>query len=96
MLTEFEGKVVKAIETIAECLVKSNEMGSEALKKSNQLYESNMAMIRERYDKELKIEIIKPIDDAVLSNLMQDELQTPDSNTPISKDEDDMEDDMPF
>ena len=47
MLTEFEGKVVKFLETIAECSVKSNEMAKEAFKKSNQLYEANMAMIKE-------------------------------------------------
>ena len=53
MLTEFEGKVVKFLETIAECLVKSNEMAKESLKKSNQLYEANMAIMKES---QIKIE----------------------------------------
>ena len=70
VLTEFEGKVVKFLETIAECLVKSNEMAKEALKKSNQLYEANMAMKKEGV--EYKIPEVKLNDDAVLSNLMQD------------------------
>ena len=55
MLTEFEGKIVKSLETIAECLVKQNKMAEEALKKSNQLYEVNMAMMKES---QIKIEHI--------------------------------------
>ena len=88
MLTEFEGKVVKFLETIAECSVKSNEMAKESLKKSNQLYEANMAMIREKrgYSK-------KDVDE-----LLNSELQTPDSNTPINEceDEEEEDEDMPF
>ena len=79
MLTEFEGKVVKAIETIAECLVKSNEMAEEALKKSNQLYGANMAMKKES--------LISP--DYEKFKEIYNSLQTPDSNTPTIRDEDD-------
>ena len=67
MLTEFEGKVVKSLETIAECSVKSNEMAKEAFKKSNQLYEANMAMI-----KESQIELQTP-DSNTLINECEDE-----------------------
>ena len=74
MLTEFEGKVVRSLETIAGCLEKQVQTAEEAMKKTQELYVANMAMIKES----------------------QIELQTPDSNTPISEDEDDMEDDMPF
>ena len=99
MLTEFEGKVVKFLETIAECLVKSNEMAKESLKKSNQLYEANMAIMKERYDKE-ELDRDKPIPltKEQLKSLDEYELLTPDSNTPIMYDEceDDNEDDMPF
>jgi len=42
-----EDSIVKSLETIAECMVKSNEMAREALKKGNQLYGANMAMINE-------------------------------------------------
>jgi len=47
MIQSNEDRIVYALETIASCLVKSNEMAKEALKKSNQLYEANMAMKKE-------------------------------------------------
>ena len=88
MIQSNEDRIVKSLETIAECLVKSNEMAEEALKKSNQLYEANMAMIREKrgYSK-------KDVDE-----LLNSELQTPDSNTPINEceDEEEEDEDMPF
>jgi len=99
MLTEFEGKVVKFLETIAECLVKSNEMAKESLKKSNQLYEANMAIMKERYDKE-ELDRDKPIPltKEQLKSLDEYELLTPDSNTPINEceDEEEEDEDMPF
>ena len=58
MFQNNEDRIVKALETIAECMVKSNEMAKEALKKSNRLYGANMAMMREsqiEYDGEIKI-----------------------------------------
>ena len=79
MLTEFEGKVVKFLETIAECLVKSNEMAKEALKKNNQLYEANKAMMRERYELDRDKPI--PLTKEQLKSLEEYELLTPDSNT---------------
>jgi len=47
MFVNNEDRIVKALETIAKCMVKSNEMAKEALKKSNQLYGANMAMKKE-------------------------------------------------
>jgi len=84
MLTEFEGKVVKFLETIAECLVKSNEMAKEALKKNNQLYEANKAMMKESQIEIIhdpyKIELTEEQEE-ILEDLNESELQTPDSNT---------------
>lgn len=37
-----------ALEIIAECMLKSNEMAKEALDKSNKLYGANMAMKQEK------------------------------------------------
>lgn len=48
MIQTNEDRIVRALETIAECLHKSNEMASESLKKSNKLYEANMAMMKEK------------------------------------------------
>ena len=56
MLTEFEIRIVKSLETIAECSLKQSQIAEEAMKKTQELYKANMAMIEERYDKELKIE----------------------------------------
>ena len=47
MLTEFESKIVKSLETIAECVVKSTKLAEEAMKKSQELFEANIAMINE-------------------------------------------------
>ena len=47
MLTEFEGKVVKFLETIAGCLEKQVQIAEEAMKKTQELYVANMAMIKE-------------------------------------------------
>ena len=47
MFVTNEERIVKSLETIAECMVKSNEMAKEALKKSYELYETNMTMIKE-------------------------------------------------
>ena len=59
-----EERIVKSLETIAECMVKSNEMAKEALKKSYELYEANMAMINENTKTEnTKIEIFNPLKD---------------------------------
>jgi len=52
MFQNNEDRIVKSLETIAKCMVKSNEMASEALKKSNDLYKANMAMIKESIKKE--------------------------------------------
>ena len=51
MILTNEDKIVKSLETIAECLVKSTNLAEEAMKKNRELHEANMAMIRERYDK---------------------------------------------
>ena len=80
MFVTNEDRIVKSLETIASCMVKSNEMAGEALKKSNELHRANIAMMKESQIGHIpyKIKIIKPIpevklnDDAVLSNLMQD------------------------
>ena len=58
MFQNNEDRIVKSLETIASCMVKSNEMAEEALKKSNRLYEASRAMMREsqiEYDGEIKI-----------------------------------------
>jgi len=54
MLVQFDIRTEKAIdsmvrslETIVECMVKSNEMAREALKMSQILYEANMVMMKE-------------------------------------------------
>jgi len=47
MFINNQDRIVKSLETIAKCMVKSNEMASEALKKSNDLYKANVAMIKE-------------------------------------------------
>ena len=47
MIQSNEVRIVKSLETIAKCMVKSNEMAREALEKSNKLYGANMAMMRE-------------------------------------------------
>jgi len=66
MLTEFEGKIVKSLETIAECMVKSNEMAKEALKKSNQIHEANMAIMEENSKAEAKKD--RAIDERIFLN----------------------------
>ena len=42
-----EERIVKSLETIAECMVKQFELAKEITKKSQELYEANMAMIKE-------------------------------------------------
>ena len=44
---EFEERVVKSLETIAECFKKQTRIAEEAMKKTQELYEANMAMIKE-------------------------------------------------
>jgi len=55
MILTNEDRIVKSLETIASCMVKSNEMAGEALKKSNELHRANMAMMKES---QIKIEHI--------------------------------------
>lgn len=61
-----EDRIVKSLETIAECLVKSNEMAKEAMKKSQMLYETNMAMMKEsqikpEYNGKVKIQFTEEL-----------------------------------
>ena len=42
-----EERIVKSLETIAECLKKQTELAEEAMKKSQELFEANMAMMKE-------------------------------------------------
>ena len=46
-----EERIVKSLETIAECLKKQTELAEEAMKKSQELFEANMAMINEENTK---------------------------------------------
>ena len=61
---EFEERVVKSLETIAECFKKQTKIAEEAMKKSQELFEANMAMIKENTKTEnTKIEIFNPLKD---------------------------------
>ena len=81
MLTEFESKIVKSLETIAECVVKSTNLAEEAMKKNRELQEANMAMMKESqikiehipYKIELSDKELKFIDDPVGEQLKEDE-----------------------
>ena len=99
MIQSNEDRIVKSLETIAECQLKQTEMAREAMKKSQILFEANMAMMRES---QIKPEIILD-KESLKSNddLVKKELQEPDSNTPTMHDECEDEtneegDDMPF
>ena len=62
MLTEFEGKIVKSLETIAKCLEKQVQIAEEAMKKSLELYEADMAMIKESQIKDKTTEFPQGIE----------------------------------
>ncbi|MCK4320963.1 hypothetical protein KAX08_00370 [candidate division WOR-3 bacterium] len=47
MIQSNEDRIVKSLETIAECQLKQTEMAREAMRKSQMLFEANMAMMRE-------------------------------------------------
>jgi len=54
MLVQFDirtekaiNSIVRSLETIAECMLKSNEMAREAMEKNQKLYEANVAMMKE-------------------------------------------------
>jgi len=47
MIKSNEERIAQALETIAECMIKQNEMAEEALKKSQILHEANKAMMNE-------------------------------------------------
>ena len=55
-LKSLDYRKTRALEIIARCQIKQNEMAESAIKKTQELYEANMAMIRERYDKEIKLD----------------------------------------
>lgn len=42
-----EDSIVKSLEIIAKCMIKSNQMAEEAIKKSQELYEANVAIMKE-------------------------------------------------
>ena len=46
MILTNEDRIVKSLETIAKCIVKSNKLAEEAMKKNRELHEANMAMIK--------------------------------------------------
>ena len=40
-------RIIKALETIAKCILKQTQFAEEAIKKSQELYEANVAMMKE-------------------------------------------------
>ena len=50
MILTNEDRIVKSLETIVSCMVKSNEMAGEALKKSQELFEANMAIMKSQIE----------------------------------------------
>jgi len=40
-------RIIKALETIAKCILKQTQFAEEAIKKSRELYEANVAMMKE-------------------------------------------------
>jgi len=95
MVKSNEERIVKSLETIAECMLKSNKMAGEATKKNRELHEANMAMIRERYDKEEKLdkELLKSKTDSIMMYSDEPVKLTEEQLKSIDDEEDD---DMPF
>ena len=82
MFQSNEDRIVKSLETIAECQLKQTEMAREAMKKSQMLFEANMAMMRESQIK------IKPNYEKYKVIYKDCPLQTADSDTPTMDDGD--------